>query len=107
MWLPGVLAALLLAAPAASAEPASMLAGHAPVLVHDARETAPFRAVDGERPKVYARRSGAWLQYWLYARDNPQDRGILRTGRHEGDWEVVMVHLGEDGRPDRVLASQH
>ncbi len=77
-------AALLLMAPPAAAQ----LARHAPILVHDAREASPFTAVDGDQPTVYARRTGGWLQYWLYARDNPQDRGILRTGRHEGDWEV-------------------
>ena len=99
-----LLAALLAAPPAAAAQP---LERHAPVLVHDRREASPFTAVDGDRPEVYGRRAGDWLQYWLYARDNPQDRGILRTGRHEGDWELVMVHLDARGRPDRVLASQH
>jgi hypothetical protein len=77
------------------------------VLVHDARETSPFTAVDGGPPETYARRAGSWLQYWLYARKNPQDRGIVRTGRHEGDWELVMVELGRTGAPVRVVASQH
>ena len=99
-----LLVALVLAAPAGAAGP---LERHAPVLVHDARDDSPFTAVAGDRPVVYGRRAGDWLQYWLYARDNPQDRGIVRTGRHEGDWELVMVHLGRGGRPDRVLASQH
>lgn len=48
-----------------------------------------------------------WLQYWLFLADNPQDRGILRTGRHEGDWELVQVGLGGDGRPGALTLTQH
>jgi hypothetical protein len=40
--------------------------------------------------------------------DNPQDRGIVRTGRHEGDWEVVQVGLDpRTGRPAVVTFAQH
>lgn len=35
-----------------------------------------------------------WTQFWLLYAGNPQDRGILRTGRHEGDWELVQVGTG-------------
>ncbi len=45
---------------------------------------------------------GDTIQFWLFSRDNPHDRGILRTGRHEGDWELVEVRPGRD-----VIASQH
>ncbi|HEV2062136.1 MAG TPA: hypothetical protein VGR12_04720, partial [Solirubrobacteraceae bacterium] len=31
-----------------------------------------------------------WLQYWFLYATNTQDRGIVRTGRHEGDWEMVQ-----------------
>ena len=48
-----------------------------------------------------------WLQYWFLYADNPQDRGIVRTGRHEGDWEVVQVRLGPGGRPDAATYAQH
>jgi len=48
-----------------------------------------------------------WLQYWLFYEDNPQDRGILRTGRHAGDWEFAQVRLDETGKPDRITLSQH
>jgi hypothetical protein len=47
------------------------------------------------------------VQYWLFYADNPQDRGLLRTGRHAGDWELVQVELGPRGGARRVLASQH
>ena len=39
------------------------------------------------------RRQGTWLQYWFLYADNKQDRGIVRTGRHEGDWEMVQLRL--------------
>ena len=48
-----------------------------------------------------------WLQYWFLYATNDQDRGILRTGRHEGDWEVVQLRLGPDGRPDEATFAQH
>jgi hypothetical protein len=47
-----------------------------------------------------------WLQYWLLYAANPQDRGIVRTGRHEGDWEVVEVELAH-GSPQRTVFAQH
>jgi hypothetical protein len=56
---------------------------------------------------VYGRAVGPWLQYWSFHAYNSQDRGILRTGRHEGDWEVVQVHLSAGGRPDRAVYAQH
>ena len=84
-----------------------------PVVVHDARETAPLGSVAraGEireaRPTVYERRApGGWVQWWLPYPRNDQDRGILRTGRHAGDWEMVQVRL-EDGRPVEAVYSQH
>ena len=46
-----------------------------------------------------------WLQYWFLYADNPQDRGILRTGRHEGDWEMVQVGVGRG--PAVATFSQH
>lgn len=56
---------------------------------------------------VYGRVAGRWLQYWLFYLDNPQDRGIVRTGRHEGDWELVQLRLGRSSRPERVTVAQH
>ena len=31
----------------------------------------------------------------------------MRTGRHEGDWEMVQVALGRDGRPEDATFAQH
>ena len=41
------------------------------------------------RPTVYGRRTGRWLQYWMFFAAEGQDRGVL-TGRHAGDWEIVQ-----------------
>jgi hypothetical protein len=46
-----------------------------------------------------------WLQYWLFYYYN--DKGFLKAGRHEGDWEVVQLRLGEDGAPDAVTYGGH
>ena len=32
---------------------------------------------------------------------------MLRTGRHEGDWEFAQVRLDARGRPDRLTLAQH
>jgi hypothetical protein len=74
------------------------------VLVFDADERHPFTAVDGRGPAVaYTRDApGGWTQHWLYSPQNPHDRGILRTGRHAGDWELVQTHPR-----DGVVVAQH
>jgi hypothetical protein len=107
----------------AAAALAGALSALAPVVVHDSREELPLSSVAAadvaapgrgadRRPAVYARAAphpggGAWLQYWLYYRGQDQDRGILRTGRHEGDWELVQVRIDRGGRPREVVYSQH
>jgi hypothetical protein len=48
-----------------------------------------------------------WLQYWLYFAANTQDRGILHTGRHAGDWEVMQIGLDAARRPAAVTFAQH
>jgi hypothetical protein len=65
----------------------------------------PVRDPGPGRPLVYGRsardRQGRlWLQYWLFFADNRQDRGILRTGRHTGDWELLQLRLGLVNRRD-------
>lgn len=118
-----VLAPALVASPAFAATDAELLRRHAPVLVLDAREPGPPVAVDpflrgarGDRARhaparVYghAVRDGGrqWLQYWFFYPDNPQDRGIVRSGRHEGDWEMLQVGLGAARRPQVVTFAQH
>ncbi|HEV2875553.1 MAG TPA: hypothetical protein VGW14_10415, partial [Thermoleophilaceae bacterium] len=64
------------------------------------------------RPLVYGRaardgRRRLWLQYWLFFTDNPQDRGIVGTGRHSGDWELLQVRLDRDRRPVEATFAQH
>ena len=88
----------LLAAAALAASPP------APVLSHDAREAHPFTSASGSGAAVaYVRDTRRWRQFWLYSPENMQDRGIVRTGRHAGDWELVMIR--RDGR--EAVLSQH
>jgi hypothetical protein len=93
------------------------------VVVHDSRERLPLTSVAGAEtgaptrdddrpPAAYGRTlrrddGGAWLQYWLYYPGQDQDRGILRTGRHEGDWELVQVRVDSSGDPAEVVYAQH
>lgn len=62
-------------------------------------------------PAVYGavrrERGRTWLQYWAFLPDNPQDRGITRTGRHEGDWEFAQVGLDPAGAPQVITLAQH
>lgn len=122
-------ATLLLSAPGVSADDRMLLERHRPYVRYDhaerLRATAvermvpePDRLQPGDRvttPRnrrggpdlVYGRVTRPWLQYWLFYVDNPQDRGIVRTGRHAGDWEMVQVRLDKANRPQRVAAAQH
>ena len=91
--------------------------------MHDSGEDFPLSSVAAAdvaapglgsdlRPAAYARVArreggGAWLQYWLYYPAQSQDRGIVRTGRHEGDWELIQVGVGTGGRPREVVYAQH
>lgn len=65
----------------------------------------------GGRRRIYGHvaREGrtTWLQYWLFYADNPQDRGVVRTGRHEGDWEFMQLRVDARGRPDLATLAQH
>jgi hypothetical protein len=105
----------------AAAALAASLAAFTPVVVHDADERYPLasagahapiaRSTDA-RPAVYGRavaskRGGAWLQYFLFYAGQDQDRGIFRTGRHQGDWELVQYRVGDDGRPLEAVYAQH
>jgi hypothetical protein len=130
-----LLAALAAALPAPATAVAhddlELLRRHAPVVHLDARDPHVPTAVAaltagpprGEavalRPRrdplpvvahgrALAGRDGrTWLQFWLLYADNPQDRGIVRTGRHEGDWELVQVGLDRRGRPVAATYAQH
>src|SRR5688572_29929382 len=78
-----------------------------PVVVHDSRETSQLGSVAGpgrfaSKPVVYERRIGEWRQLWLGFAQNDQDRGIVRTGRHAGDWELIQIREGVE-----AVYSQH
>ena len=80
--------------------------------MHDSRESSPLVAADGGAPTAYRRTvslpdGGAWVQYWLYYRYQDQDRGVLRSGRHEGDWELVQFRVTASGRPVEAVYAQH
>ena len=56
----------------------------------------PVRSLGAPAVRPRRRRradGGTWLQYWLYYSYQDQDRGIVRTGRHEGDWELVQYRV--------------
>jgi VPS62-like protein len=84
-----------------------------PVVVHDSRETSGLASVGARpgtfepAPVVYERRAGDWVQWWLPFASNDQDRGLLRTGRHAGDWELVQVRLDDAGEPVEAVYAQH
>ncbi len=117
--MPVAIALVVGAAPTADAAPSDeqLLERHRPLLRYDAQER--YFAQPAEDPGdmqagpdlVYghvARESGeTYLQYWLFFAENTQDRGIFKTGRHEGDWELVQVGLGDEGEAEEVTFSQH
>jgi hypothetical protein len=84
-----------------------------PVLIHASGDRFPATSVAGSGvpgtrgaappPVVYERRAGGWVQYWMWFEQNPQDRGILRSGRHAGDWELVQYRA--DG--SEAVYAQH
>lgn len=82
-----------------------------PVSVDPFLRGARGKSAQAAPARVYghAVRDGArlWLQYWLFYPDNPQDRGIVRAGRHEGDWEMLQVGLGRTAKPELVTLAQH
>jgi hypothetical protein len=91
---------------------AATLAALNPIVAHDSHESYPLSAVAGGVPAAYgravpARGGGAWLQYWLFYGYQDQDRGIVRAGRHEGDWELVQFRVSDGGRPLEAIYAQH
>jgi hypothetical protein len=68
-----------------------------------------FQADPAYRERVYGRvkedGGHVWLQYWLWCYYNPKH--LLGLGKHEGDWEMVQIGLGDDGKPDVATFSQH
>ena len=46
-----------------------------------------------------------WLQYWFWLYYNPKN--LFGFGKHEGDWEMIQIGLGADGRPEVLAYAQH
>jgi hypothetical protein len=88
------------------------VAAFGPMVIHDSRETSPLGSAGARpgtfaaAPVVYERTAGDWRQWWLAYAANDQDRGIVRTGRHAGDWELVQVRF-EGDRPVEAVYAQH
>ena len=81
-------------------------------MVHDSAEAPRCRRSAAGLAAAYgravpARAGGEWLQYWLFYAYQDQDRGIVRTGRHEGDWELVQFRVTDAGRPVEAVYAQH
>jgi hypothetical protein len=103
----------------ASSAPDDPLARYRPALRYSEDEryfaqpiTRPYEdPAQVDRDRIYGhvvRRPGeTWLQYWLFFAYNPQDRGLVRTGRHEGDWELFQLRLDASGVPDLATLAQH
>jgi hypothetical protein len=76
---------------------------------HAGDALAARRGEGREEEVVYGRTamSGGrlWLQYWLFYYYN--DKGFLEVGRHEGDWEIVQLRIGDGGSPDAVTYGRH
>src|SRR4051812_49220712 len=94
------------------AQAAALLAALNPIVAHDSNESYPLSSVDHRVPAAYGhvvptRDGGAWLQYWLFYAYQDQDRGLVRTGRHEGDWELVQFRVTAAGRPVEAVYAQH
>jgi hypothetical protein len=77
----------------------------------DPHETPPpLQEAPDYKDRVYGRvvpdgRGGKWLQYWFWVYWNR--KRLFAWGAHEGDWEMIQIHLGRDGDPDRVTFAQH
>jgi Patatin-like phospholipase/Vacuolar protein sorting-associated protein 62 len=67
------------------------------------------RRVLGGEEVVYGRAAlddgRLWLQYWLFYYYN--DKGFLKVGRHEGDWELVQLRIGDGDVPDAIAYGRH
>ena len=110
---------LVFAAPASAADPAELLSRNVPEYRYHSGEPHPAISVEdfdagrerSARAPAYGRavRDGSswFLQYWTLHADNPQDRGIVRTGRHRGDWELVQLRLDAGGAPLDAVYAQH
>ena len=75
-----------------------------------AADALAVRRRQGHADVVYGRtredeRGRLWLQYFLFYYYD--DKGMLGITRHEGDWEMIQLRLGADGRPEEATLAQH
>jgi Vacuolar protein sorting-associated protein 62 len=54
---------------------------------------------------VHQSNGQTWLQYWFFYYYN--DKNYLGIGLHEGDWEMIQIRLGRDGKPNAATFAQH
>jgi hypothetical protein len=49
-----------------------------------------------------------WLQYWFFYFYNDYNLigPFIHAGRHEGDWEMIQIHLSSEA-PDNAVFAQH
>ncbi len=77
---------------------------------HYVEQAREMHARPGYADQVYGHakheEDGAiWLQYWFFYYYN--NKAFLHMGLHEGDWEMVQLRLGADGKPDVATYAQH
>jgi hypothetical protein len=77
---------------------------------HYVEEARAMHARAGYANQLYAhakrdKEGDLWLQYWFFYYYN--DKGLLGSGLHEGDWEMIQLRLGDDGEPDVATYAQH
>ncbi|MET0557982.1 MAG: patatin-like phospholipase family protein [Solirubrobacterales bacterium] len=75
-----------------------------------AADALTMRRRDGCADVVYGRarddeRGQLWLQYFLF--HYYDDKGMLGISQHEGDWEMLQLRVGRDGKPDEATLAQH
>jgi hypothetical protein len=75
-----------------------------------ASDALAMRRHEGHADVVYgrARHDGEgrlWLQYWFFY--YYYDKGLLGIERHEGDWEMVQLRLGEGMAPEAATFARH
>lgn len=75
-----------------------------------AADALKMRRRPGAADVVYGRaredeQGRLWLQYFFF--HYYDDKGLLGVARHEGDWEMVQLLLGEDGAPVAATLAQH
>jgi hypothetical protein len=54
---------------------------------------------------VHESNGQTWLQYWFFYYYN--DKNYMGIGLHEGDWEMIQIRLGRDGKPNAATFAQH